>query len=107
MSATAAVKERPKCNPPIMGERARAACALSVEGGKRRRLLVLLGAVADANDGVCCPPPALLIERIAGIEDKGKLFAILKRLGDDGLIRARQGGGYELLFLNDDERDGG
>ena len=58
---------------PIMGERARAACRLSVTGTKRRKLLILLAAVADANDGHCVltrATRAMLIERVPGIEDR-------------------------------------
>ncbi len=86
---------------PVMGERARAACALTPPGQKRRRLLVMLGACADANGGECKPSPALLIERVAGIETKVKLFSILKRLEEEGFIRRRREGGYDLLFLGD------
>jgi hypothetical protein len=89
-------------NPPVMGERARAACRVPVGGEKRRRLLVLLGAVADANEGRCCPSTELMLERLPAITSAGKLYGILRRLADDGLVRALpRGGGWELLFLDD------
>jgi hypothetical protein len=94
-------------NAPIMGVRARVACGLAVEGEKRRRVLVLLAAVADGNDGECRPSPDLLLERVPAIRDKAKLFAILKRLEADGFIRALpRGGGYELRFLDADVAGG-
>ena len=103
MGASATTPKRPPTRPPVMGLRARVACRVEVEGEKRRRLLVLLAAVADGNDGVCRPSPALLLERVPAIRDKAKLFAILKRLADDGLIRPLpRGGGYELLFVDGD-----
>jgi len=73
-----------------------------VGGEKRRRLLVLLGAVADANGGRCCPSTELLLERVPSVRDRAKLFSLLRRLGEDGFIRALpRGGGWELLFLDD------
>jgi hypothetical protein len=89
-------------NLPVMGPLACRACSLSIEGAKRRRLLILLAACADANEGRCCPSPALLLERVPALKgDKAKLFSVLKRLADDGFIRVLpRGGGYELLFLD-------
>ncbi len=75
---------------PIMGDLAKAACRLPVEGVKRRKLLVLLAAVADANQGSCVLTRAtreMLIDRVAGIEDNKKLGALLHRLEQDGMIR--------------------
>jgi hypothetical protein len=88
---------------PVMGERARRACALSIEGEKRRRLLILLAACADADGGECRPSVELLLERVPSIRDKAKLFSIVKRLEADGFIRVLpRGGGYELSFLDAD-----
>ena len=94
---------------PIMGELARAACRLPVEGAKRRRVLILLAAVADANSGSCVltrATRAMLIERVPGIGDRRKLGALLGRLERDGLIRRPGGGVVELVCLEDPQRAG-
>ena len=84
--------------PPVMGPRARAAAGLTIEGEKRRKLLVLLAAYADGNDAVCRPPTSEMLAR-TGIPNAKKLFGVLRRLEADGLIRALpKNGGYELLF---------
>jgi hypothetical protein len=97
-------------NPPVMGVRARRACALPVEGEKRRRLLVLLAAFADGNDGVCRPSTGELLGRIPAMRDAKKLFGVARRLEEDGyirLVRGRgSGGGWELLFLDADRAGG-
>jgi hypothetical protein len=87
---------------PVMGERARVACGLAVEGTKRRKLLVLLAAYADANGGACAPSTEALLERIPAIGNAGKLYGLVRRLADDGLVRQLpRGAGYELTFLDD------
>jgi hypothetical protein len=88
--------------PPVMGPLARAACGLPVEGVKRRKLLVLLCAYADANGGVCRPPTRELLARIAEIRDAKKLFGVARRLEEDGYLRVLpKGGGFELLVGGD------
>lgn len=84
--------------PPVMGPRARAAAGLAIEGTKRRKLIVLLGAFADGNDGVCRPPTSEMLGR-TGIANAKKLFGVLRRLEEDGLLRQLpKNSGFELLF---------
>ncbi len=89
-----------------MGPLARAACALPIEGTKRRKLLVLLAAYADGNGGVCAPSTGELLARIPAISNTGKLYGLVCRLADDGLLRQLpRGQGFELLFQTDDESE--
>jgi hypothetical protein len=102
---SAAATERREQRPPVMGERARRACALAIEGEKHRRLLVLLAAVADANDGESRPSTALMLERIPAMGDAKKLYGVARRLEQDGFIRQLpKGAGFELLFLEGGEQ---
>lgn len=87
--------------PPVMGERARVACGVEVGGAKRRRLLVLLAAYADAGGGVCNPPVDELLGRIPSIGSAQKLFGLARRLEADGLIRQLpKRKGWEMVFLD-------
>jgi hypothetical protein len=91
-----------------MGPLARRACSLPIEGAKRRKLLVLLAAYADANDRVCAPSTAALLERIPAIRDAKKLWGIARRLETDGLIRQLpKGRGFALTFVADADPTGG
>jgi hypothetical protein len=98
MSAPTTTAERPSTSRvPVLGPLARRACALEVEGGKRRRLLVLIAAYADA--GVCDPTADELLARIPAIRDAGKLQGCTRRLIEDGFIaRLPRGAGYELFL---------
>jgi hypothetical protein len=91
-------------NPPVMGPLARRACALPVEGEKRRRLVILLAAYADANGGRCAPSTGELLARLGSVRDAKKLYGLVRRLDEDGLVRQfprSRGHGFELLFLDD------
>jgi hypothetical protein len=88
---------------PVMGPLARRACSLEVEGAKRRRLLVLIAAYADA--GVRNPSPDGVLARIPAIPNAAKLQGVRRRLVEDGFIRRLpRGAGFELLFI---EREAG
>jgi hypothetical protein len=102
VSSTAVTERSQGMREPVMGPLARRACSLSIEGEKRRRLVVLLAAFADANDGACAPSTEALLERIPAIGNAGKLYGLVRRLADDGLVRQLpRGAGYELTFLDD------
>jgi hypothetical protein len=46
--------------------------------------------------------------RIPSVSNAGKLFGLVRRLEEDGLVRQLpRGGGFELTFLSDAERAGG
>jgi len=108
MSATDTMTEGKPARPPVLGERARAALALSLEGEKRRRVLTLLGAFADGNDGQCSPSTDLMLERIPSITSAGKLWGVLRRLQEDGYLRQLpKGAGFELLYLDPDNGSDG
>ncbi len=76
-------------NAPVMGERARAACRMQVDGEKRRKLFILLCAYGDANGGVCNPPTDEMLRRVPAIGGAQKLYGLLRRLEADGLIHQR------------------
>jgi hypothetical protein len=92
---------------PVLGELARRALCVDAGGRKRRKLLVLLAAYADA--GVEDPPLQALMRR-AGIPTAHKADALLRTLETQGLIRVDWAAGrprrnhYELLTIN--PRDG-
>ncbi|HSZ70217.1 MAG TPA: hypothetical protein VK756_07635 [Solirubrobacteraceae bacterium] len=85
-------------NPPTLGGRARCASRLVVRGRKRRLALILLGAIADANGGVCRPDIDDLIARVPNLYMRRDARALLRRLEADGYIRRRPEGEIELLF---------
>jgi hypothetical protein len=81
---------------------------MPIEGEKRRRLVILLAAFADGNDGVCAPSTEALLERIPAIGNAGKLYGLVRRLADDGLVRQLpRGRGFELTFMADGDVAGG
>lgn len=92
---------------PVLGPHARAtmkwtASHLPPDSIRRRKLLVLLAAYADA--GVADPPFSLLMPRLK--VGPFKLDHLLKRLELDGLLAidwgdkdAQQANRYQLLFL--------
>ena len=98
MSEATVTTERPEEVQPIMGPLARGACALPIEGSKRRKLVVLIAAYADA--GVCHPSTHALLERIPEMKGSAKkLYGCVRRLQEDGLIRQLpKNSGFELLF---------
>jgi SOS-response transcriptional repressor LexA len=90
---------------PILGERARRALLVDAGGRKRRKLLVLLAAYADA--GVEDPPLQALMGR-AGIRSSRQADALLRALEEQGLIRVDWARGrprrnhYELLITHEE-----
>jgi DNA-binding PadR family transcriptional regulator len=90
---------------PVLGPLAKQALQLKLEGRKRRKLLVLLAAYADAD----VQPSARMLRERMGDVSAGQVDALLKALERDGLIRVgwRAGPGedpfhrrntYELLM---------
>lgn len=89
---------------PILGEKARLALQVDAGGRKRRKLLVLLAAYADA--GISDPPMRELMGR-TGIDDVRQVDQLLRMLAKQGLIHVDWAHGrpqrntYELLFAGE------
>lgn len=89
---------------PIFGEQARLALRVDAGGRKRRKLLVLLAAYADA--GVSDPPVRALMDR-AGIDDVRVVDQLLRMLEKQELIHVDWARGrpqrnrYELVFTEE------
>jgi hypothetical protein len=73
---------------PIAGERFRRAATLDIEGAKRRKLLCLLAAYADAGEP--SPPMRELVRRL-GLPKRTNIDGLLKLLERDGFLRVRWG----------------
>ena len=83
---------------PVAGSTFRRVAALPVEGHKRRKLLCLLAAYADAGEPN--PPVRILAQRLH--LPVRKVDALLRRLEADGYLRVArerdQRNRYELLL---------